>query len=123
LNQFLSVMADLRSYLPNDIASDDTPYPYDRLRVIAFPAEPEDLPDPALASEADWPLGPIPELGGSFGEPIEYRCGVIEGEELDELRPLLEQANELTLWRSEGATYQIYAHPLLPDDEACPGFE
>ncbi len=35
---------------------------------------------------------------------------------------MLEEANELTLWRSDDVTYQIYAHPLLPDDEPCPGF-
>jgi len=35
---------------------------------------------------------------------------------------MLERANQLTLWRSDEVLYQLYLHPLLPDDEACPGF-
>ena len=122
LNQFVTVMTDLRSYLPNEIASDDTAYIYDRLRVISFAAEAVDMPDPALVTEVDWPLDPLAELGTSFGEPAEYRCALIEGEDLETLLPMLNQAHELTLWRSDDVTYQVYAHPLLPDDEPCPGF-
>ena len=40
--------------------------------------------------------------------------------ELETLKPAMEQANELTLWRSEGETYAVQLHPLLPDEEACP---
>ena len=36
--------------------------------------------------------------------------------------PLFQTANELTLYESADVTYQLYLHPLLPDDEACPGF-
>jgi hypothetical protein len=35
---------------------------------------------------------------------------------------VFEAANELTLYDSADVTYQLYLHPLLPDDEACPGF-
>ena len=122
LNQFVTVMADLPNYLPNEIASDAHAYIYDRLRVISFAAEAVDMPDPAAVTEVEWPLDPLAELGTSFGEPDEYRCTLIEGEDLETLLPMLEQANELTLWRSEDVTYRIYAHPLLPDDEPCPGF-
>jgi hypothetical protein len=71
----------------------------------------------------DWPLEtPLAEIGTSFGEPAEYRCAVIEGDDLNALDPLLAEANELTLWRSGDLAYQLYVHPLLPDDEPCPGF-
>lgn len=122
LRQFVEVMQGLRSYLPDDIAGSDAPYEFDRLRIIAFPSDAQGLPDPNLANELDWPLAPIATLGTSFGEPAEYRCAVIEGNDLATLRPMLAQANELTLWRSDEITYQLYLHPLLPDDEACPGF-
>ncbi len=69
LNQFVSVMTDLPNYLPNEIASDATPYVYDRLRVISFAAEAVDMPDPAAVTEVDWPLDPLADLGTSFGEP------------------------------------------------------
>ena len=35
--------------------------------------------------------------------------------------PLLQQANELTLWESEDTLYQLRLRPLLPDEAACPG--
>ncbi len=119
---FQTLMLDLRSWLPNDIAGAETPYAWDRLRIISFPGDPNNQPDPNLVSIVDWPLGGISTIGKSFGEPVTYRCGLIEGDDLATLRPLLEQANELTLWRSDDVTYQLYLHPLLPDDEACPGF-
>ena len=30
-------------------------------------------------------------------------------------------ANQLTLWRSAERTFSLVLHPLLPDEEACPG--
>jgi len=122
LNEFVSVMSDVHNYLPNDIASDETAYIYDRMRVISFPMEAANLPDQGLATEVDWPLEPLASLGTSYGEPAEYRCSLIEGEDLETLQPMLQPANELTLWLSDDVTYQVYAHPLLPDDEPCPGF-
>ncbi len=123
MRQFQDVMTSLRAWLANDIVGDDVPYVYDRLRVISFPADQQNLPDPGMANEVDWPLDePLATLGTSWGEPAEYRCGLIEGEDLATLRPMLGQANELTLWRSDEVLYQLYLHPLLPDEQACPGF-
>jgi hypothetical protein len=36
--------------------------------------------------------------------------------------PLFQAANELTLFEADDELFQFYLHPLLPDDEACPGF-
>ena len=44
------------------------------------------------------------------------------GEDLVALRPLLDQANELTIWQSDGNEYVLRLHPMLPDEEPCPGF-
>ncbi len=46
---------------------------------------------------------------------------MVEGDDLATLRPMLERASELTLWRSEDVLYQLYLHPLLPDEAVCPG--
>jgi len=122
LRELIDVASNPRIWLADDIASEETPYVAGRLRFIAFPAEPDSLPDRTLVTVVDWPLDPISTLGTSYGEPAEYRCATIEGDDLATMLPLFQQANELTLWRSEDVTYQLYAHPLLPDDEPCPGF-
>ncbi len=117
--RFQDVMLNLRSWLADDVASDETPYPYDRLRVISFPANPANMPDPGLATTRDWPLGPL----DSLGMPLMmegYRCVVVSGADLDTLRPSAENSNQLTLWQSGDQLYQLILHPLLPDDEECP---
>ena len=123
VRQFQEVLTNVRAHLPDDIAGDDAPYEYDRMRILSFPVDPEAPPEPNLVSFMDWPLDtPIAEIGTSLGEPAEYRCAQVEGDDLDTLKPSLVEANELTLWRSDDLVYQLYLHPLLPDDEPCPGF-
>jgi hypothetical protein len=43
---------------------------------------------------------------------------VIAGRDLEDPRPLLGQANELTLWKSGGSEYRLMFRPLLPDETA-----
>ena len=117
--RFQDVMLNLRSWLADDVASDETPYPYDRLRVISFPANPNNLPDPGLVTTRDWPLGPLDTLGVPLMMEG-YRCVVFSGADLDTLRPSIESSNQLTLWQSGDHLFQLILHPLLPDDEDCP---
>jgi len=121
LRQFSEVIASLGAYLPDDIAGNGAPYEFDRLRIVAFPADAA-APDGGDAQALAWPLAPISTLGVSFGEPAQYRCFVLTGDDLETLRPMLESANELVRWRSDEVDYQLYLHPLLPDDEDCPGW-
>jgi hypothetical protein len=40
----------------------------------------------------EWPLDtPIADLGTDISEPSNWKCGVVEGDDLVALRPLLEQ--------------------------------
>jgi hypothetical protein len=120
--QFQQIMLDLRTWLPNDVGGDDEPYTFDRLRVISSLADPASVVNPELSSTLEWPLDePLGTLGTSISEPANYRCASVEGEDLAALMPLLQQANELTMWQSEDALYQLNLRPLLPDEEACPG--
>ncbi len=120
--QFERILLDPMAYLADNIVGDQ-PYVFDRLRVISSAADPAVVVDPDLSSTLEWPLDvPLSKLGASLSEPAEYRCGSIEGDDLTALRPLLQQSNELTMWESEGTLYTLRLHPLLPDDEACPGF-
>jgi hypothetical protein len=120
--QFLALMQDLRQWLPDDIASDGAPYEWDRLRIISSPADPTVVADPELATEMDWPLEDLATLGISLSEPAQYRCFVVEGDDLVTLRPMVEQANQLTMWNSGDEQYQLTFHPMLPDEQDCPGF-
>lgn len=123
LREFMDVMGNLRQWLAEDVASDETPYPFDRMRVISSPADLANLPDPNFATTVEWPLSSPATRGQSWGEPADYRCWELSGDELETVRSLFEQANELTLYRADDdVAYQFYVHPLLPDDEACPGF-
>jgi len=121
--EFQDVMTTLATWLPEDVASESAPYQFDRLRVISFPADPGSLPDPAFANTVDWPLdSDLATLGVSWSEPAQYRCFELAGDDLAASLAVFAGANELTLYESAGVTYQLYLHPLLPDDEACPGF-
>ena len=121
--EFQDVVTSLATWLPEDVASESAPFQFDRMRVISFPADPDSLRDPAFASVVDWPLDTdLATLGVSWSEPAQYRCAEISGEDLAVALPVFAAANQLTLYESAGVTYQLYLHPLLPDDEACPGF-
>ncbi len=122
LRHFQDVMTALDTWLANDVASASAPYQWERLRVISFPSDRANLPDPNLAHVVDWPLADLATLGVSWSEPAQYRCLELAGDDLATVRPVFESANELTLYRSAEVEYQIYLHPLLPDDQACPGF-
>jgi hypothetical protein len=119
--RFQDLMLSITQWLPNDIVSEGEPYQWDRLQILAAPADPAQQPDPQLVTISEWPLQDLATVGILIDEGGGHRCAVVEGSELDALRPALATANELTLWRSEGATYSIQFHPLLPGDPPCPG--
>lgn len=121
LRQFQDALLGLRTWLAAEVVGEDEPFAWDRLRVISMPADPGQAPDPQLMTIVDWPLEPLAGLGIVLDEGGGYRCGVVEGTDLDTLRPALATANELTFWRSEAQTYALGLRPMLPDDEPCPG--
>jgi hypothetical protein len=41
---------------------------------------------------------------------------VISGSELATLRPLLDKATAITLWKSGDREYHLFFRPLLPDE-------
>jgi hypothetical protein len=44
---------------------------------------------------------------------------VVDGEDLDEVLPLLQAANSLQTFRSEAELYSLIAVPLLPGETGC----
>ena len=120
VRKFQEILLAARSWLPNDIIGNDQPYQWRSLQILVTPADAASQPDPQLVTVRDWPLGDLGSAGIEIDEA--HRCGLVEGADADALRPALAGANELTLWRSGGATYAVQFHPQLPDDVACPGF-
>jgi len=117
LLEFSRMIGDLQSWLPEGSIGAEQPYEPTEMRVYVLPyqGEPE-LPQ----NETEWPLS---EPLVAFGEPVadgnEARCGVVSGDDLAELLPLAQQANELTPWTSGGEQYRLIFRPLLPDEHTC----
>jgi hypothetical protein len=118
---FQDKLLNVRASLPDDVIGADAPYAWTSLRVISHPANLDSLPDPQLAQYRDWPLESLATLGQPMDAGDNYRCAAISGDDLAILRPMLDDSNELTIWRSDGQQYQLILHPLLPDDSDCPG--
>ncbi len=123
LLDFESKFMDIHSSLPATDVGPDGPYQWDRLRVMSYPQALGASPDPSLVQVEDWPLASLATLGEPMTVGNDYRCAAISGSDLATLRPMLEQSNQLTLWRSDGQTYALMSHPLLPDDRACPSVQ
>jgi hypothetical protein len=117
LLEFQSKLFDLRSFL-RDEAGADEPYVFPAVALLSNPAEavPDDSGiEPTVVS---WPLADL----ASLGEPQENgRRFVVSGADLETIRPLLQNANTLTLWESGGQTYRLLLRPLLPDEAAAQG--
>jgi len=110
---------DMRSWLGQAIIEPEAAYRYQSLRVFVTAAQPQEPAD-LEPSFADWPLAtPLAAFGAPLVGFAEMRCGVVTGNELEALRAALENSNQLTFWRSEGATYQLTPRPLLPDESGC----
>jgi hypothetical protein len=86
------------------------------IRVYATPY----VPDPAADWQSvEWPLDDLATAGDELENGMGYRCQVIEGDDLAEVMPLLEGANEQTPFRSGGADYTLIVRPLLPGESGC----
>jgi hypothetical protein len=88
------------------------------LRIYSGPYQPDpSLTEPPIA----WPLTPGLDLFGDSqqGTPGGMRCGTVAGDDAATLMPLVEQANQLTPWTSDGSQYSLLFRPLLPDESGC----
>ena len=117
LQAFEAKATDL-SWLPQGSISDSGAFEPDGLRVYVTDYHGDQtLTEPAVA----WPL--TPGLG-SFGQPMEgalqgVRCGTVTGTDATTLLPVVENANELTPWTSDGSSYSLVFRALLPDEHGC----
>ena len=119
LAAFQEDLSDVRGRLGQDVAGPDQQYVPRAVRIFVSAGNPADAAEATLVKVVEWPLGPL----GSFGAPRTdgvLRCGVLDGQDLERVRPLLAASHQLTFWRSEGKTYRLDLRPLLPDESGCP---
>jgi hypothetical protein len=118
ISTFQNDLGDLASWLPDGSVGAEETYEPQEIRIFVLPYQ----GDPNLPQEpTSWPLEtPL----GSFGRPAgdqlqDASCGSVTGTDLENLRPSLEGANQLTPWESGGERHRLLLRPLLPDEHGC----
>ena len=120
--------AALRSFIDaltgvpaSDFVDEGHPLALSALRIYAGKAVV--VPDSELPGEQpaiDWPLADLAVAGQAVeNSPLNARCQVVEGNDLVKVLPLLQSANTLSTFRSEGELYSFTVRPLLPGETAC----
>lgn len=112
-------LTDLQSLLPASEIGEERAYEIDRMRIFVQPGASQPGEPELEQSELEWPLSVgLAEFGEPYGQ-LDFRCGVVDGADLEELLPAAEMANELTPWVSDGESYRVLFRPLLPDESGC----
>lgn len=90
------------------------------LRLYAAPAgaRPDDMV-PA-GDPVAWPLADLAVAGTPVGDgSLGFRCQVVTGADLAKVRPVLDDANQLTVFRSGDGAWALIVRPLLPGETGC----
>jgi len=118
LREFIDALTGIPA---SDFADQEHPYAIDGLRIYAGQAVV--VPNSELPGEqpaVDWPLEDLATAGEAVdNSPLDIRCQVVDGEDLDAVLPLLQAANSLQTFRSEAELYSLIAVPLLPGETGC----
>jgi hypothetical protein len=117
--EYWRLLLDLPSWLGAELGP-EAPYVPPAYALLVGPA-PE--PEPGLSqAPADWPLDtPIATFGGPVANGT-ARCGTVEGEDADTLRPTMQAANQLTPWVQDpdtSATFGLTVRPMVPGENVC----
>jgi hypothetical protein len=100
----------------------DQPHAYEfaALRLYVKPAEiVENSEFPGEQPPIAWPLDDLAAAGEAIDNPSVDRCLVLEGDDLETVLPLLQGANQLSVFESEGEVYSLIPQPLYPGESGC----
>ena len=115
VESFQSMLYDLHGWLGDDISAEQ-PFEWQALSILITPADPNRDDSSGIEPRiVDWPLADLATLGEVHPQ-AQGRQAVITGADLETLRPLVQQADTLTFWRSGGSVYSVFLRPLLPDE-------
>ncbi|MHB1342808.1 MAG: hypothetical protein ACYCX3_00410 [Thermoleophilia bacterium] len=112
---FQTKLGDLAGWFGEDLGP-ERPHEWQALSILIMPGDPGSQDDSGIEPRiVDWPLADLAALGEQSEAP-QGRRAVITGIDLETLRPLVQQADTLTFWRSGGTIYSLLLRPLLPDE-------
>ena len=117
LRAFIDALVNVPS---SAIVTPDRAYVAGAYRIFVGPEQPGG--DPSLVQQPiEWPLASdLATIGSAVPNAgAERRCIVVEGGDAGALRPLLERANVLTPFVSNGRRFSLIVRPLLPGESGC----
>jgi hypothetical protein len=118
LREFIDALTGIPA---EDFIDEEHPFEIERLRLYAGKAV--IVPNSELPGEQpaiDWPLEDLATAGTPVeNSPLEIRCLVVESDHLATILPILQDANSLQTFRSEGELYSLTVRPLLPGEAGC----
>jgi hypothetical protein len=66
-----------------------------------------------------WPLDDLATSGAEVPNSSGLRKVIVSGDDLETLKPLLDEATQITVWKSGNTDYNLWFRPLLPDEAAA----
>ena len=104
----------------SDFVDQPHAYEFEALRLYVKPAEiVENSEFPGEQPPIVWPLDDLATSGTAIDNPSVDRCLVVEGDDLETVLPLLQGANQLSVFESEGEVYSLLPQPLYPGESGC----
>jgi hypothetical protein len=118
LARFQAQLGNLEGLLAGEISAWSAYQPESvQLLVSAGAPDSQGLTQQAIA----WPLStPLATFGEALPDLFQgQRCGVVTGEDVATLMPLLQAANTLSPWIDDDLAYGLTVRPLLPGETGC----
>ena len=118
MREFIDALTQIPS---DDFVDEQHAYDFEALRLyVTKAAIVEDSEFPGEQPPIAWPLDDLATAGEPVeNSPVGARCLVVEGDDLEAIKPLLDGANQLSVFESEGAFYSLIPRPLYPDESGC----
>jgi hypothetical protein len=118
MREFIDALTQIPA---DDFVDEQHAFGYQALRLyVTKAAVVEDSEFPGEQPPVAWPLDDLATAGEPVANsPVGARCLVVEGDDLATIKPLLEGANQLTVFESESEHYSLIPRPLYPDESGC----
>ncbi len=97
------------------------PFDFQALAVYSRAVDPTVSTDSTdiQANHLPWPLADLATSGEQVPNSSGLRKVIVTGDDLETLKPLLDEATQITVWKSGDTDYTLWFRPLLPDEAAA----